>query len=46
MAAGLQQLNRNDEILDDQLDVISKGVQRLKGIATDQSNEVLFPSMG
>jgi len=45
MAAGLQQLNRNDEILDDQLDVIAKGVQRLKGIATDQSNEVKLQSV-
>jgi hypothetical protein len=40
LAQGLQQLQRNDEKLDEQLDVIAKGVQRLKGIAVDQSNEV------
>lgn len=40
LAEGLQQLQRNDEKLDEQLDVIAKGVQRLKGIAVDQSNEV------
>jgi hypothetical protein len=37
---GLTQLMRNDEKLDEQLEIISKGMQRLKGIAADQSNEV------
>mmetsp|Transcript_53903 Transcript_53903/g.79039 ORF Transcript_53903/g.79039 Transcript_53903/m.79039 type:complete len:288 (-) Transcript_53903:228-1091(-) len=37
---GLTQLMRNDEKLDEQLAVISKGMTRLKGIATDQGNEV------
>ena len=37
---GLTQLRRNDEKLDEQLELISKGMQRLKGIANDQNNEV------
>lgn len=37
---GLAQLERNDQALDEKLDMINKGVQRLKGIAVDQSNEV------
>jgi hypothetical protein len=37
---GLTQLKRNDQKLDEQLELISKGVTRLKGIAVDQSNEV------
>jgi syntaxin of plants SYP7 len=37
---GLTQLKRNDEMLDVQLEEISKGMRRLKGIAVDQSNEV------
>lgn len=34
------QLKRNDQKLDEQLEMISKGMTRLKGIAVDQSNEV------
>jgi hypothetical protein len=37
---GLQQLKRNDQQLDQQLEQISKGLTRLKGIAVDQSNEI------
>jgi len=37
---GLTQLKRNDEKLDEQLEEISKGMRRLKGIAVDQSQEV------
>ena len=35
---GLTQLMRNDEKLDEQLEIISKGMQRLKGIAADQAS--------
>jgi len=42
---GLTQLMRNDEKLDEQLEIISKGMQRLKGIAADQSNEVKLQSV-
>mmetsp|Transcript_46322 Transcript_46322/g.145332 ORF Transcript_46322/g.145332 Transcript_46322/m.145332 type:complete len:289 (-) Transcript_46322:143-1009(-) len=42
---GLIQLRRNDEKLDEQLDMISKGMVRLKGIAVDQSNEVKLQSV-
>jgi t-SNARE complex subunit (syntaxin) len=42
---GLTQLKRNDEMLDQQLDLISKGMTRLKGIANDQSNEVKLQSV-
>jgi hypothetical protein len=42
---GLTQLRRNDEKLDEQLELISKGMQRLKGIAVDQGNEVARRSL-
>jgi len=42
---GLTHLKRNDEKLDEQLDLISKGMTRLKGIADDQSNEVKLQSV-
>ena len=35
----------NDEKLDEQLELISKGMQRLKGIAVDQGNEVARRSL-
>jgi len=42
---GLQQLKRNDQQLDAQLEQISKGLTRLKGIAQDQSNEIKLQSV-
>jgi uncharacterized phage infection (PIP) family protein YhgE len=42
---GLQQLKRNDQQLDQQLEQISKGLTRLKGIAVDQSNEIKLQSV-
>ena len=42
---GLQQIKRNDQQLDQQLEQISKGLTRLKGIAVDQSNEVKLQSV-
>ena len=45
MELGLTQLKRNDEMLDQQLDLIAKGMTRLKGIAGDQSNEVKLQSV-
>mmetsp|Transcript_42080 Transcript_42080/g.98702 ORF Transcript_42080/g.98702 Transcript_42080/m.98702 type:complete len:285 (+) Transcript_42080:242-1096(+) len=40
VSEGLTQLQRNDQALDEKLETIGRGVQRLKGIAVDQSNEV------
>ena len=37
---GLAQIRRQDQELDQGLEVVAKGVQRLKGIALDQQNEL------
>ncbi|KAJ1492309.1 hypothetical protein T484DRAFT_1931497 [Baffinella frigidus] len=37
---GLVQIRKNDQVLDEQLEMVSKGMVRLKGIATDQQIEV------
>lgn len=40
LEAGLQQLQKKDQEIDAELDVLSKGVGRLKGIAVDIQSEV------
>mmetsp|Transcript_18273 Transcript_18273/g.28414 ORF Transcript_18273/g.28414 Transcript_18273/m.28414 type:complete len:234 (+) Transcript_18273:60-761(+) len=37
---GLTQIRRNDQVLDQELEVVSEGLVRLKGIAVDQQNEL------